>query len=237
MAKSNQKIVVFIVAFLLVGGLAAVTYFLLQPKTDNPALNPKSEIAPTPKSDKDSKAQSLANSGSEKAAKKDYKGAIADWSDAIRLNPEYFLDAYNRESAKKDDHKQAISSPLDDAKAYGDRGLVKYTLKDYQGAIADWNEAIRLKPDFALAYYNRGVAKYTLGDPKGAIADYNEALKIDRNWGIRSAAAAYYNRGLAKSNLKDRQGEKSDLKKAAELFKQQGDLEQYNIVLKEIGKP
>lgn len=236
MAKSNQKIVVLLIAFFLISGLAIVGYFLFQQKNGNPDLTPTSEVAPTPKSDKDIKAQALAISGNDKATKKDYKGAIADWSDSIRLNPEYFLYTYNHEAVKKEDAKQAISTPFDDAKSYCDRGLVKYTLKDNQGAIEDWNEAIRLKPDFALAYYNRGVVKYYLGDPKGAIADYTEALKIDRNWGIRSAAAAYYNRGLAKSNLKDRQGEKLDLQKAAELFKQQGDTENHSSAIKMLEK-
>jgi len=52
---------------------------------------------------------------------------------------------------------------------------VKYYLEDYQGAIADFNEAIRLKPDDAWAYVWRGDAKYKLGDYQGAIEDYREA--------------------------------------------------------------
>ena len=49
---------------------------------------------------------------------------------------------------------------------------------DYQGAIADYNQAIKIKPDYALAYNNRGNAKYNLGDKQGAIADYNQAIQI-----------------------------------------------------------
>ncbi|NMF59957.1 tetratricopeptide repeat protein [Pseudanabaena yagii] len=245
MAKSNQKIVVILIAFFLISGLALVSYFLFQQKTGNPPLTPTSEVSPTPKSEQDTKAQSFVNSGNDKVAKKDYKGAIADWSESIRLNPEYFLYYQKHDIAQKEkggdpvvaDYKQAISLKLDDAKAYCDRGLVKYTLGDYQGALEDWNEAIRLKPDFSLAYYNRGVVRYASGNMKDAIEDYNEAIKIDRNWGIRGLAAAYYNRGIAKSGLKDKQGEKADLKKAAELFKQQGNSEQYNMAVKALEKP
>ena len=45
-------------------------------------------------------------------------------------------------------------------------------------------------------------------------------------------AGAYFVRGIAKSQLGDKEGTKIDLKKAAELFKQQGDTENYNLAVK-----
>ena len=47
---------------------------------------------------------------------------------------------------------------------------------DYQGAIADYTEAIKLKPDDASAYIGRGGAKGFLADYKGAIADFTEEI-------------------------------------------------------------
>jgi tetratricopeptide (TPR) repeat protein len=76
---------------------------------------------------------------------------------------------------------------------------------DNQGAIADYNEAIRLNPNDAVAYYNRGNAKSDLGDNQGAIADYNEAIRLNPN-----DAEAYYNRGVVKSDLGDNQGAIAD---------------------------
>ena len=67
---------------------------------------------------------------------------------------------------------------IDDAAAYYNRGIVKKNLGDYQGAIADFNQAIQLKPDYANAYNNRGVAKSNLGDKQGAIADFNQAAQF-----------------------------------------------------------
>ena len=80
------------------------------------------------------------------------------------------------------------------AKDYFNRGLAKHVLGDNEGAIADYNEAIRLNLNYAEAYYNRGLAKSALGDKKGAIADYNETIRINPNFAI-----AYYNIACAYS--------------------------------------
>ena len=78
----------------------------------------------------------------------DYKGAIADYDSAIRLNP-------------------------DNANTYYNRGTAKGDLGQHFAAIADFDIAIRLKPDLAEAYYNRGAAKSDLGQHFAAIADYD----------------------------------------------------------------
>ena len=66
--------------------------------------------------------------------------------------------------------RDAILSQLT-AIDYYNRGLSKGNSEDYQGAIADYNQAIKLQPDDATAYNNRGLAKSESGDIKGAIAD------------------------------------------------------------------
>jgi tetratricopeptide (TPR) repeat protein len=225
MLKNSRKILLLLTALLILGGLGTGIYLLIQRSNNNiVSVRP---VAPKPVTEKDIKAQALANSGNEKASKKDYKAAIADWSDSIRLNPVYFLASYNNDII----NGEALKLKFDDPKDYGDRGLIKYTLGDKQGSIKDWSDSIALKPDFSLAYFNRGVAKFVLGDIKSAIDDYNEAIKLDRNWGIRSLAAAYYNRGYAKSKLGDRQGAIMDYEKAAPLFQQQGNNEKYKSAL------
>jgi tetratricopeptide (TPR) repeat protein len=66
---------------------------------------------------------------------------------------------------------------------YNNRGNAKAALGDRQGAIADFNQAIRLDPNNAFAYTNRGIAKYELGDNQGAITDYQRAIELARAQG------------------------------------------------------
>lgn len=50
--------------------------------------------------------------------------------------------------------------------------------KQYDKAIADYTEAIRLKPDYADAHYNRGNAYYYLQQYDEAVADYSEVIRL-----------------------------------------------------------
>jgi len=52
---------------------------------------------------------------------------------------------------------------------------------DNDRAIADFNEAIRLKPNDASAYNNRGLAYAAKGDDDHATADFNEAARLKPN--------------------------------------------------------
>jgi tetratricopeptide (TPR) repeat protein len=96
--------------------------------------------------------------------------------------------------------------------AYYNRGLAKVNLEDYQGAIADCDQAIYLQPDYGKAYHNRGTAKHYLKDYKGAVADYDQAIYLQPDY-----VKAYNNRGLAKVLLQDYQGAITDYSQAIAL--------------------
>ena len=61
--------------------------------------------------------------------------------------------------------------------AYYNRGSAYSNKRDYDGAIKDFDEAIRLDPKYVVAYYNRGNARQNKGDNDRAIADYGEAIR------------------------------------------------------------
>ena len=81
---------------------------------------------------------------------------------------------------------------------YYNQGLAKYTSGDYQGAIKDYGEVLKLNPSIPLAYSNRGLARAKSGDNRGAIEDCSRALKLNSTLDL-----AYLNRGLAYLNLKE----------------------------------
>ncbi len=55
----------------------------------------------------------------------------------------------------------------------------KFVAKDYDGAIADYTQAIAIDPQSAPIYYVRGLTKEMKRDDAGAVADYKRALQLD----------------------------------------------------------
>jgi tetratricopeptide (TPR) repeat protein len=66
-----------------------------------------------------------------------------------------------------------------DAGAYKGRGDAYFKKHDYDRAIADYGDAIRLLPKYAAASNNRGLAYYNMRDYDLAIADFDEAIRLD----------------------------------------------------------
>jgi len=71
-----------------------------------------------------------------------------------------------------------VLSSCKDASTYDKSEATKANLKDYGGAIQDYNKAIELNPEDANSYYNRGVAKYNLEDLEGACLDWSKAGEL-----------------------------------------------------------
>ena len=136
--------------------------------------------------------------------KSDHYGAISDYIKAIELNPNNDEMSYINNNGEK--------LYFSNHHAYYNIGVYKAKLKDYNGAISDYNKAIELNPNYTKAYYNRGISKSKLKDHYGAISDFNKAIELNPNY-----TKAYYNRGWSKDELKDEYGAISDYTKAIEL--------------------
>jgi len=82
--------------------------------------------------------------------------AIADFNEAIRLNPNY-------------------------AEVYSNRGAVRYQQGKLVSALADFNKAIELDRDYAETYWRRGVALQRFSEPDEALADFRTYLELRPN--------------------------------------------------------
>jgi len=72
------------------------------------------------------------------------------------------------------------------AQDYFDRACGKGKAMDFQGALKDYDEAIRLNPNHGPAYANRGSVRFNSGNPKGALEDFNKAVQLlPDNIGVR----------------------------------------------------
>ncbi len=133
--------------------------------------------------------------------------AIADFSEAIRLDPKFAAAFSNRGAvwrAKKDydkaiaDDSEAIRLEPKLASAFNNRGAVWADEKDYGKAIADYSEAVRLDPKYVNAFFNRGLAWKAKKEYDKAIADYTVAIRLDPEY-----VDAFFNRAIAWRAKKD----------------------------------
>lgn len=168
------------------------------------------------------KGDDLFLQADEKLKRRDYKGAIEDFNQGLRLNPSYEAAYIGRGIARShtkdnqgaiEDLSQAIRINPSGIRAYALRASSKSALGDKRGAIADYDQAIRLDPNFDRGiYFLRGYTRSKLGDERGAIADYGQAIRLDPQY-----VAAYFGRGSTRYMLGDKQGAILDLTQAIRL--------------------
>jgi tetratricopeptide (TPR) repeat protein len=142
--------------------------------------------------------------GLSKASKGDHKGAIEDFNQALRLNPQ-------------------------NSQIYYTRGRSRFKLGDTQGAIADLTHALQINPRNAEAYFILGNVYRKLGTYQRSILNYTQALQLCPN-----SPKVHYNRAIAYAELaeerksaEDKRRSLEDYQKAATFFLQQEDLLNY----------
>jgi tetratricopeptide (TPR) repeat protein len=150
-----------------------------------------------------------------------YKNSIADYDQAIKIDPKN-SEAYNNKGVALaylkeyneaiDNYNKAIETRKNYAEAYYNRGNAFISLNDPDKAIQDYNKAVQFSPRHSGALNNRGLAKRMVKDLEGALEDFNTVIKF-----YPDNAQAYNNRSLARNDLKDFIGAESDSRIAAEL--------------------
>lgn len=175
-------------------------------------------------------AQDFYRQGQKKLQKKHYQAAIADYTQAIQLEPGNALAFYQRGYAYHvlhnypaaiADYTQALQLNPKLIQAYLSRGIARREAGDNQGAIADLNQSmLRVANTFtASTLYHRGLARFNLADYAGAIQDLTPFLQVITDDKIAPRfAEGFYRRGIAYARLGNLQQARTDLQKAAKLF-------------------
>ena len=127
----------------------------------------------------------------------------------------------------QDEGDEVTRGESDLAENFYKQGIAKFNNGDFDGAIADFNEAIRLKPDFFEAFINRAIARCNNDDFEKAIGDYDEAIRLMPD---ELRTYIFSLRGDAKLQINDLVGAIADYDEAihrglrmAEVFANRGD--------------
>jgi tetratricopeptide (TPR) repeat protein len=91
-------------------------------------------------------------------------------------------------------------------------------LKDYENAISDFTQAIRLEPERALTYRYRGWSYHYDKESGKALADFSQAIKL-----APQEAWCYRDRGRFYTKLEDYEKALADLSTAIELASQEAE--------------
>jgi lipoprotein NlpI len=103
------------------------------------------------------KARGVAfyNRGNAHVLKGDHDKAIADFDEALKLEPK-------------------------NASIYNNRGNARGDKGESDAATADFEAAIKINPRYAAAYFNRGNALAAKGETERALKDYDAAIKNNK---------------------------------------------------------
>lgn len=104
------------------------------------------------------------------------------------------------------------NTPPQTADAFFKRGNEHLKKGDFDTAIADYTETLRLEPQHAMAYHNRGAAYGSKGNYTQALVDINRAIKLKPR-----LAEAYFSRGVINNALRNNEQAIADYSRAVEL--------------------
>jgi tetratricopeptide (TPR) repeat protein len=151
----------------------------------------------------------------------EHEKAIAAYSRAIELKPDYAIAYHNRGllHANLDLNEKAIEDfdkaiELDDQflDAYRNRGQLQLKLKNYVQAIESFSQLLDLEPKDASAHSNRGLAYAATGQFDKSVADFDSAISLGSE-----NVVVWLNRGRVHVQLGNSDNALKDFSKVVEL--------------------
>ncbi|HXF89902.1 MAG TPA: tetratricopeptide repeat protein [Xanthobacteraceae bacterium] len=148
--------------------------------------------------------------------------ALPDGRYAINFGDKVYDFLINRESSSPEHCVNQVSQPFQPpqflqceptpAQSLLEKAKVAFRAKEYDRAIADLTEAIRLEPTASIYFLWRADVYSNKGDKDRAIADYSEAIRLEPK-----LTAALIRRGLAYLNKGDSDRAITDFNEAIRL--------------------
>jgi len=159
--------------------------------------------------------------GSSELLKQDYRSALNDMNEALKMNPNlnkaYLGRGICRYELKdfktaEEDFKAYTDKDKNTPMAYNYIAGCRFMQNDFKGALENYEMVAKLDSSYPDVYTNRGMMKHYLKDLKGAVEDYNKALSVNPE-----NVTAYNNRGGARLIQGDPRGALEDFNKAIAL--------------------
>lgn len=131
-------------------------------------------------------ANDLIERGNQKEEANDYKGAFADFNNALLISPENPKVLYYSGFIKFQlgdyanaisDYNLAMESDSESVELYYCRGNAYFELNFFKEAIFDYSKAILLDSTDSQSFFNRAIAKYTMGETAACCKDLQSAIK------------------------------------------------------------
>ena len=168
--------------------------------------------------------EQLIDRANSKVTAEDYRGAVEDYTLAIKMKPENLVDIHmmrgtaymlmNDEKFAFTDFDQAIELAPNDAKTYMVRAFF-YGSNSPEKAIADYNKAIQLSPKDAESYSRIAYIRVSQTKHSEAIKAFSQYLKLANSENI--SQKDYADRGISYHAIGDYKNALADFNKSIEL--------------------
>lgn len=110
-----------------------------------------------------------------------FQPAVLVFSLALLSSPAASLGQSSTSLLQIEEYNQIAAQHPNFAPVYFERGMARFSIRDYSSAIQDLSKAMQLRPNDADAHYMRGAAQLADGQLDQAVADMDKAAELQRS--------------------------------------------------------